>query len=251
MSCSRYRESLDARLDGELAPDVARDVDRHLATCEACAREYSHLVETSRLLSGSLMRYTAPDVLKARIRGALTEHPSIRAPRREVSGWWRQVAAALVVAVASSALTLAVVRGGPPKSPADELLASHIRSLLPGHLTDVVSTDQHAVKPWFNGRVDLSPTVPNLDSLGFPLVGGRADYVQGRVVPVVVYGRRQHMINVYAWPAPDAASSAPGDLTRNGYHFVTWRQGGLEYWAVSDLNLAELHRFVARFTSSR
>lgn len=251
MSCSRYRESLDARLDGELAPDVARDVDQHLATCEACAREYSHLQETSRLLTESLMRYTAPDVLKARIRGSLTERPSVRAPRRAAPGWWRQVAAALVVAVASSALTLAVVRGGPPRSAADELLASHIRSLLPGHLTDVVSTDQHAVKPWFNGRVDLSPTVPNLDSLGFPLVGGRADYVRGRVVPVVVYSRRQHMINVYAWPVLDAGSSPPRDLTRNGYRFVAWRQGGIEYWAVSDLNATELQTFVQRFTASK
>jgi anti-sigma factor RsiW len=251
MSCVRYRESLDARLDGELAPDVAREVDRHLATCEACAREYSHLVETSRLLSASLMRYTAPDLLKARIRGALSEGASSRRPRRAAPDWWRQVAAALVIAVASSALTLAVARRGPTTSPADELLASHIRSLLPGHLTDVVSTDQHAVKPWFNGRVDLSPAVPNLDSLGFPLIGGRADYVRGRVVPVVVYGRRQHMINVFAWPASDPSPTRPNDLTRNGFHFVAWRQGGIEYWVVSDLNATELQAFVRRFSSSR
>jgi anti-sigma factor RsiW len=117
---------------------------------------------------------------------------------------------------------------------------------MPGHLTDVVSTNQHNVKPWFNGRVDMSPSVPSLDSAGFPLVGGRTDYVRGRAVPVVVYARRQHMINVYAWPEPGSASK-PHESTRNGYHFVTWRSDGVEYSAVSDLNTKELETFVASF----
>ena len=121
---------------------------------------------------------------------------------------------------------------------------------MPGHLTDVLSTEHHTVKPWFNGRVDVSPSVPNLDGAGFPLIGGRADYVRGRVVPVVVYARRQHMINVYAWPSTAAGGAPPNDLSRNGYHFVTWRSGGIEYWAVSDLNDAELHTFVATFAAA-
>jgi anti-sigma factor RsiW len=121
---------------------------------------------------------------------------------------------------------------------------------MPGHLTDVVSTNQHNVKPWFNGRVDMSPSVPGLDSAGFPLVGGRTDYVRGRAVPVVVYARRQHMINVYAWPEAGSASK-PRASTRNGYHFVTWRGDGVEYWAVSDLNTKELDEFVAAFSAPR
>ena len=117
---------------------------------------------------------------------------------------------------------------------------------MPGHLTDVVSTDQHQVKPWFNGRVDLSPAVPNLDSTGFLLTGGRIDYIDGRAVPVVTYKRRQHVINVYARRAEGPASSATNE-SRNGFHMIEWQSGGLDYWAVSDLNSAELEQFIALF----
>ena len=255
MQCNQCRDALDARLDGELTPDEARDVDQHLATCATCAREYATLRETHRVLSENLMRYAAPDVLKARIRGALTAAaaaPVTARPTRAMPAWWRQVAAGVVIAVVSSALTFtAVGRSVRNNAATDELLASHLRSLMPGHLTDVVSTEHHTVKPWFNGRADVSPSVPNLDAAGFPLIGGRTDYVRGRVVPVVVYARRQHMINVYAWPSPDPGASPPNDVTRNGYHFVAWRNGGVDYRAVSDLNAAELHTFVATFTAAR
>lgn len=248
--CAPYRDSLDARLDGELLPEEARDVDRHLAACASCAREYATLSETHRLIAENMMRYVAPDVLRARIRGAVRETAAPPAPVRGVSPWWRLAAAGVMIAVASSALTLAAVGRPASAGATDELLASHVRSLMPGHLTDVVSTDQHNVKPWFNGRVDISPPVPKLDSVGFPLVGGRTDYVHGRAVPVVVYSRRQHMINVYAW-AEDGGPSEPRELTRNGYHFVTWRSGGMEYWAVSDLNMKELDEFVAAYSTAR
>jgi anti-sigma factor RsiW len=153
-----------------------------------------------------------------------------------------------MIAAASSALTFAAVRHpSAERSATTDVLASHIRSLMPGHLVDVASTDQHNVKPWFNGRLDMSPAVPRLDSLGFPLVGGRLDYVTGRPVAVVVYGRRQHMINVFSWPTPDASSLAPVASTENGYHLVHWRTGGTNVWAVSDLNVAELQQFVAAF----
>jgi anti-sigma factor RsiW len=201
MECDTCQAALEARLDGELTADEAREIDRHLAICPACARQFATL--------------------------------------------------GVAIAIVSSGITLvAANRSAGRSSAADELLASHVRSLMPGHLTDVLSTQQHTVKPWFNGRVDLSPAVPNLDKAGFPLIGGRADYVRGRVVPVVVYGRRQHMINVYAWPSSSAGGSPPDDLSRNGYHFVTWRSGGIEYWAVSDLNAAELHTFVAMFVAA-
>jgi anti-sigma factor RsiW len=250
MHCDQIRDSIDARVDGELTADEAREVDQHLATCPACAAEYASVASTHRLLAENLMRYRAPDVLKARIRGALTESADVSAPRptpRPTPAWWRSLAAGVVIAAASSALTFAAMRGGPNAAVADELLASHLRSLQPGHLTDVVSTNQHNVKPWFNGRVDVSPSVPNLDSLGFPLIGGRTDYVRGRSVPVVVYARRQHLINVYVWPTTDDTRSPPHPSSRNGYHFVVWRAGGLEYHAVSDLNAAELDSFAAAF----
>jgi len=253
MPCDQFRDSLDARLDGELTPDEARDVDQHLATCPTCAADYARLSATHQLLSENLMRYRAPDVLKARIRGALVDTGdagALRVMPQRRSTWWRSLAAGIVIAGASSALTVAAMRGRPDAAP-DELLSSHLRSLQPGHLTDVVSTNQHNVKPWFNGRVDVSPAVPNIDSLGFPLVGGRTDYVRGRAVPVIVYARRQHLINVYVWPTSDDTPSAPHPSSRNGYHFVTWRAAGLEYHAVSDLNAAELDTFAESFARAR
>jgi anti-sigma factor RsiW len=195
------------------------------------------------------VRHRAPDVLKARIRSALAQ-PDALEPRPVPipRSWGRLAAAGIMIAIASSALTFATVRPGMVQRRAtSDVLASHIRSLMPGHLVDVASTDQHNVKPWFNGRLDLSPTVPRLDSLGFPLIGGRIDYVSGRPVAAVVYGRRQHMINVFSWPAADASVLAPSASTANGYHLVHWRDSGIEMWAVSDLNLAELQQFVAAF----
>jgi anti-sigma factor RsiW len=254
MRCDHCRDSLDARIDNELPPDELREVDQHLATCASCAAAYVRLSETRRLLAENLMRYQAPDVLKARIRGALAENveaPAVRAMPRSSPAWWRTLAAGVMIAAASSALTVAAMRGRSDAAVGDELLASHLRSLQPGHLTDVVSTNQHNVKPWFNGRVDVSPAVPNLDSLGFPLVGGRTDYVRGRPVPVIVYARRQHVINVYVWPSADDAPSTPHPSSRNGYHFVAWRAGGLEYHAVSDLNTAELDSFAGAFAGAR
>jgi anti-sigma factor RsiW len=121
---------------------------------------------------------------------------------------------------------------------------------MPGHLIDVASTNQHTVKPWFNGRLDLSPAVPNLDTAGFPLLGGRLDYVQGRPVAVVVYGRRQHVINVYSWPEPAPGSPRLGAFDERGYHLLEWRTGDLDVWAVSDLNRAELQRFADAFRAS-
>lgn len=264
--CALYRDALDARLDDELPPAAAAGVDAHLATCEACATEYAMLTATHRRASAHLPRYVAPDVLRARVRAALSEAarpattttagtpvPS-ETPRPSAwrtSPWWRLAAAGVAIALISSSATYAVLGGRNPSHQAsEELLASHIRSLMPGHLTDVASTNQHNVKPWFDGRVDVSPSVPNLDSIGFPLVGGRMDYVRGRAVPVVVYARRQHMINVYEWAQPGRAVS-PSESTRNGYHLVTWRRDGLEYWAVSDLNTKELDAFVAAFTAAQ
>jgi anti-sigma factor RsiW len=248
MNIDTYRDALGARLDGELTPDEERDLDRHVATCDACARELATLTETHRLLSENLMRHRAPDVLKARIRGAIVEASAPRAVVRSTPAWWRQAAAAIVIAVASSAVTMVGMNRASSARTMDELLASHVRSLQPGHLTDVVSTNQHQVKPWFNGRVDVSPAVPNLDTLGFPLVGGRTDYVMGRAVAVVVYARRQHMINVYVRPSASSLDATrPNESSKQGYHVVRWTAGDLDYSAISDLNAAELRTFVEAF----
>src|SRR3954447_2040352 len=214
MTCKECLENLGQYVDGELPADEASRVEEHLRGCADCAAAHRQLVDTSSQLRSGLMRYEAPDVLKARIRASLGESGLDVGPRRmplpsrPSSGWTRAVAAAAVVAIVSSGLTFAAMRDRSASSSVEqEVLASHIRSLMPGHLTDVASNDQHNVKPWFNGRVDLSPAVPRLDSLCFPLVGGRLDYTHGRPVAAVVYLRRQHVINVFSWPSPQGGSS--------------------------------------------
>jgi anti-sigma factor RsiW len=154
------------------------------------------------------------------------------------------VAAAATVAIVSSALTFAAMRqSGSGNSAEQQVLASHIRSLMPGHLTDVASNDQHNVKPWFNGRVDMSPDVPRLDSIGFPLVGGRIDYINGRSIPVIVYTRRQHVINVFSWPESAAPDQPSVVRSNHGYNLIRLAHSGDELWIVSDLNRAELETF--------
>jgi anti-sigma factor RsiW len=255
MQCDRCMESLHGYVDGELLPEEMDAVRRHLEGCASCTRAYEAIRDSSRLLRATLMRYPAPDVLKARIRAsAAAETQRVDTPPRSRSAVDRLLrsrvaAAALVAAVVGSGATAAVMRRGAVQSPiAQQVLTSHIRSLMPGHLTDVASTDQHNVKPWFNGRVNLSPPVPRLDSVGYPLVGGRLDYVDGHPVAVVVYQRRQHVINVFWWPAQDGAAgpSAPAMSSDNGYNLIRERRDGLEQWIVSDLNGAELQDFARR-----
>jgi len=260
MQCADCRGLLHAYLDGELMPDEREAVRQHLATCASCAAEYETLVALSRQLKTKLERPTAPDTLKARIRADLeraestaahppfqtmAEPPAGRTPRRS---WLGLVAAGLVIAALSSAVTATLVhRNALRASIADQVLSSHIRSLLPGRLTDVASNDLHNVKPWFNGRIDFSPSVPRLDSAGFPLLGGRLDYAGGQPVAVVVYRHQQHVINVFSWPAETRSVSPTVVRTDHGYHLIHWSDATGDFWAVSDLNLAQLHQFVALF----
>jgi anti-sigma factor (TIGR02949 family) len=252
MRCAECRDRLDAYLDAELPPSEAEVMSVHVEGCADCAREYAVLAATSRQLKEGLVHYSAPDVLKARILNALAQPGASRGSAAPSWTRWTQLAAAaLVIAVASSATTVAVLHRGTAssRSVADEVLASHLRSLMPGHLTDVASNDQHNVKPWFNGRVDLSPPVPRLDSAAFPLLGGRLDYVASRPVAAVVYSRRQHIINVYSWPSA-GDDRKESTVSAQGYHLVSWRNGQVESWVVSDLNAKELSDFVALFRRS-
>jgi len=253
-SCRSTRESLSAYIDDELAPDRAREIADHLTKCARCSAEYQALLETVAALQSRMKRYSAPDVLRARIQSTIAVTPTesfearVHPPASPDRRRWllaAGLAAAVVVSAAlGSGVTLLARRGGSGGAPiAAEVLSSHVRSLMPDHLTDIRSTDQHNVKPWFNGRLDFSPTVPRLDEQGYPLIGGRVDYIGGRPVAVVVYARRQHMINVFSWPA-ESGETPLAAAAAKGYNLLHWRSGGSERWVVSDLNAAELRSFV-------
>jgi anti-sigma factor RsiW len=259
MRCEHCQEALNGYVDDELLLEERREIDEHLADCAACIRERDTLVETRHMLKENLVHYAAPDVLKARIRAEVaredfdtsTESNRAPTPAPRRTPWWTYAAAAVLVAAASSTLTVAVMRPRETEARVNsELVSAHVRSLIPGHLTDILSTDQHNVKPWFNGRVDLAPSVPDLTTQNFHLLGGRVDYVDGHVSPVVVYQRRQHIINVYSSPADKAGDSALEATTVNGYHVLRWSHDGLTQWAVSDINAKELREFVTDFTGA-
>jgi anti-sigma factor RsiW len=129
----------------------------------------------------------------------------------------------------------------------DEIVASHVRALQPGHLEDVISTDQHTVKPWFDGRIDFAPPVRDLAAKQFPLLGGRLDYLSDRPVAALIYGSDKHVIDLYVWPIAKGEGNGkpmPQTASRNGYNAVHWSEGGMDFWAVSDLEPAKLGDFV-------
>jgi len=237
---------LDAYLDGELAMPDAGELEAHLRVCPECAR----LEQRRRTLGASLRehlpRYEAPDMLRARVRAGLRKETTpVGAVRRGPLPWraLSMAASLAVVAVGSWQLALTRARG---EALADQVLASHVRSLMAGHLADVPSSDQHTVKPWFNGKLDFSPPVYDFAGRSFPLLGGRLDYVGGQAVAALVYGRRQHMINVFLWPVGRGPSTGAreGQFTQQGYHLLHWTTPAYTYWVASDLGLPELREFV-------
>lgn len=248
MTCENNKALLQAYFDGEL--DLVRTVEfeQHLKTCLDCAAKLRELQTLRRSLRESNLYGRAPESLKARIRAelpsAMTEVKPIPMRRRPVLEWFA-VAAAIVLAVVVGARVIPNIAGRRQSDLlAQEILASHIRSLQPGHLFDVESTDQHTVKPWFDGKLDFSPPVVDLASDGFPLIGGRLDYAGERDVAALVYQRRKHFINVFVWPVSAGSDSAQASESNQGYNIVRWSHGGFQFWVVSDVNPSDLAGFV-------
>ena len=245
MTHSELELQLDAYLDGELASRDAREFADHLKTCRDCARLHDAGVALGAAIRAEVPALRAPDELRTRVRAGLRSAAGSPVARRQtpVLGWrWTALAASLLlVAVGSWRLASNRAAG---EALGEQVLTSHVRSLMPGHLTDVVSSDQHTVKPWFNGKLDFSPAVYDFAGRGYPLIGGRLDYLGGRPVAALVYGRRQHLINVFLWPV---AQQGPADeratTTRQGYHLLHWTTPEYTYWVVSDLGIAELREF--------
>lgn len=246
------RHLMDASIDGELDLSTQIAVDSHLAGCEACRADYAQrkgLVERTR---AGMERFAAPDELRARLRRRL---PATGAalPWKRLGSWrWPWLAGGLSFASAALATSLALflVLPAPEDTLAQELVAAHVRSLMADHLTDVTSSDRHTVKPWFNGRIDISPPVPELADYGFPLLGGRLDYVREHPVAALVYGRRQHTINLFVWADPEARPEGPGLRERLGYTLLHWNRPGFALWVVSDLNRDELDEFQRLWTQA-
>ena len=240
MTCQDLTAQLDAFVDEQLGPREAQAIAVHLAECPNCARLVADRRGLAETVRAAWPKLAVPGQLAASVKAALDEAPPEVSRLRPERWGWLAMAAALIVAVGGT-WQVANQRAAAERLRGD-LVASHVRSLMPGHLIDVASADQHTVKPWFNGKLDFSPPVPNLTSEGYPLLGGRMDYVGGRPVAVIVYGRRQHLIDLFVWPAE--SSTVGSSFDRQGYHLISWADGGNAFWAASDLNAGELGEFV-------
>jgi anti-sigma factor RsiW len=237
MTCAPAKSLLEAYLDDELDAAQSAQVAEHLASCSSCAEIHSQLLELRAGIRAHAPYYRAPARLPGRIHRALRQAATDKAqPWR-----WIAIAASILLAV-SLAWNVAAWRSHTSSGlVAEDIFASHMRALTGTHLLDVPSSDQHTVKPWFNGKLDFSPDVRDFTAQGFPLIGGRIDYVADRMVAALVYQRRQHVIDLFTWPSTAPESGA--ELSRNGYHMVHWSAAGMAWWAVSDLSVAELRQF--------
>ncbi len=247
MTCAESRLLLHAHADRELDLANSRELERHIAACAVCAAEEKSVQSLKTALRRSSLRYEAPEFLRKEMRqmarGASDEpRPSFLQSLR----LWRSVAFGMT-ALALAAILLGPAGSSEQKRLVNEAVASHIRSLMAEHLTDVASTDQHTVKPWFNGKLDFAPDVKDFAVQGFPLVGGRLDYLQGRTVAALVYRRNKHFINVFIWPAASAASGRLATETLRGYSVISRDAKGSHYCLVSDLNPEELAQLAKLF----
>jgi anti-sigma factor RsiW len=245
LDCKESQEFLHAYGDGELELAKHLEMECHLKECQACARARSNQQTLRSALKTSSLYFQAPANLRQRIQKSV-HSASAPAPRfRVLRQWhWLPVAAALACIALTSWIFLWLLSG---RSNDDllvkELLASRARAqLLASHRIDVASSDQHTVKPWFDGKLDFAPVVKDLAAQGFPLLGGRLDYVDNRSVAVLIYQRHHHYIDLFMWPASEHAINQ--SMTRQGYNLYRWTRSGLTFWAISDLNDKEMQEFV-------
>ena len=242
MDCELTSQSLHGYLDGELDAVRAAEFERHLESCPECLAELDSQESLRASLQQAQLRERAPLGLRKKI---LQQLPKPAAKTRFAPGlsWqWLAAAAVLLLAVgglgwqiSSSRLNLSA-----QQQLSAEIVDAHVRSLQPGHLSDVISTDQHTVKPWFNGKVDFAVPVRDFADEGFPLQGGRLEEIDGKTVAALIYGRRKHEVNLFVWPEAAAGDQAAHASNLRGYQLIQWRKGGMEYWLASDLGLTDL-----------
>jgi anti-sigma factor RsiW len=271
MNCEEATKLMDGYLDGELDPITSQTIERHLRDCRDCDQAYETHRLFLRAIGNATPYYKAPAGLRERIQSSLrdgiVERPTQNGgrdaqpqftgrqpgPRTILLGtswnWLALAAAVIFAAVIISNLVPRLQRPGADQFLATQLIASHVRSLMANHLTDVASSDQHTVKPWLDTKVDFAPPVVDLSSEGFPLVGGRLDYFDSRPVVALIYQRRKHFINLFVWPAESNATTATKAISRQGYHLLHWVDSDFNYWAVSDVNANDLQTLKQQFES--
>jgi len=242
-ACVDQELLLGGLVDGELDAANTALLEAHVARCEDCREELDRLHALHNLLRSDGIRHSAPSSLRTRI-AALPDLSDKSPSKYRLPGWLAPglggaLAASLAVVAFTGSMQQQVTMD-------DQIISGHVRSLQPGHLIDVQTSNQHVVKPWFNGRIDFAPPVPDLVDQGFPLAGGRLDSIDGKTVPALVYKRRLHSVNLFVWPAPDAADR---DFVKDGFAVREWSRNGLRFAAISDIPPAELHRFQQLFVA--
>lgn len=240
MRCEMPVERIHALLDGELPSQDAGEVERHVRACPSCAAAYGRLRSLRSALRHEGLRFAPPEALADRVRAGVAEALHTGGRRRLSS--LLALAASLLLGVAIGRFLPAGSRDRMQPGSAEEIVEAHVQALASGKLTEVASSDQHTVKPWFAGRLDFSPKVKDLAAEGFPLAGGRVDRVGGRPAAALAYGRSKHVVELFVWVE---RAPPPGTTTARvrGINVVRWTDEDLAYAAVSDLNESELLAF--------
>jgi anti-sigma factor RsiW len=231
---------IGALVDGELDAANTALAEAHVGRCEGCREELERLQAVHELVRAGDVRHSAPEALSRRV-AAMPEFAPRAANENRWPGW---IASGAVGALAASLALVSFVPSATMSAVDEEIVSSHVRSLQPGHLMDVETTNQHIVKPWFNGRIDFAPPVPELADQGFPLAGGRLDSINGKSVAAIVYKRRLHTVNLFVWPAEESESRT---FTKDGFSVREWSRNGLRFTAISDIPATELEQFQQLF----
>jgi anti-sigma factor RsiW len=248
MSCNRATTVLHGYFDSELDALGATEFEHHLEQCFDCISALDALESLRSSMIIAQLYEKAPAAFRGKVLARLSSAGPVAIFPARTPWRWLAVAAAFLVVVYAGWRVIPIQRGGNYETVlAAEIVDAHLRSLQPGHLTDVVSTDQHTVKPWFDGKLDFSPPVQDFTGQGFPLQGGRVDVVHGRSVAALVYARRKHSVNVFVWPT-DEKDDTPRFGSQQGYQWIDWRKGGMEFCAVSDAAPSALEQLQRLFT---
>jgi anti-sigma factor RsiW len=248
MTCQEAEILIHALIDGELDAGHAREVEAHVAQCRRCAAAMGAYRQMSQAIATADLRYTAPASLRSRIEASLPKTTAAAPSRRAMLRGFAMGSA--VSALAATGLVAIVLRNDDQQRLMSEIVSAHLRSLQAGHLIDVASSDQHTVKPWFNGKLDVAPPVIDLTAQGFTLIGGRLDDVDARPIAAVVYKRRAHVINLFVAQTSNTKRRAARTETLQGFNIRSWSDRGLNYWAVSDIAADELAEFSEKFEAA-